>query len=68
MSKVYSVGITDFSSFLLLEIANAAFWFDVQNSNFVTSSFYEDSINNGSKISIIKSLLILTFQKLGNNL
>lgn len=50
MSKVYSVGITDFSSILIAgKLANAAFWFDIQNSNFVTSSFYGDSIKQWVK-------------------
>lgn len=50
MSKVYSVGMTDFASILVAgKLANAAFWFDVQSSNFVTSSFYQDSIKQWVK-------------------
>ncbi len=42
MSKVYAVGFKDYASVLLGgKLANASFWFDEDNANWVTSSYYD---------------------------
>ncbi|HDQ15641.1 MAG TPA: alkaline phosphatase family protein [Bacteroidetes bacterium] len=45
MSKVYSVGFNDYASVLSVgKIANTGFWFDENTGNWVTSSYYVDSL------------------------
>lgn len=45
MSKVYSVGLNDFASVLIGgKLANAAYWYDQSTGNWVTSSYYMDSL------------------------
>lgn len=47
MSKVFSVGIKDYSSIISGgKLANAAFWFDENTGNWVSSSFYMDSLSD----------------------
>lgn len=47
MSKVFSVSIKDYSSIISGgKLANAAFWFDENTGNWVSSSFYMDSLTD----------------------
>ncbi len=45
MSKVFAIGFKDYSSILMGgKLANAAYWFDENTGNWVTSSYYMDTL------------------------